>query len=121
MNIRDVIEHMAKVKSLSGPSQPAKMVLHGERDGVPNHGHRNESLEPKGRAPHSPCWDVGGSNNTHWVDVTGMCKTFSKHDSCGTKKSDVIACSDASAFSPTSNERQGSRDPHLDPQASWAL
>lgn len=77
MNIRDVTEHVAKVKSLSGPSQPAKMVLLGERDGVPNHGHRNESLEPKGRAPHSPCWDVGGSNSTHWVDVTGMCKTFS--------------------------------------------
>lgn len=40
-------------------------------------------------------------------DAIRMCGTFSNVSLCGSKRSDAIAYSDASVFSPTSNERQG--------------
>lgn len=89
MTIMHITKHVAKAGSLSGPTQPGKAVLHGERDWASDHdGHRSRSLEPKGGALQGPCWAMGGSSSQ--IDSISMCRTFSNVILCGSHRSTML-------------------------------
>lgn len=84
-----ITKHVAKAGSLSGPTQPGKAVLHGERGWASDHdSHRSRSLEPKGGALQGPCWAMGGSSSQ--IDSISMCRTFSNVILCGSHRSTML-------------------------------